>query len=411
MHVCSAALQDYGNPRKWADVGFAAFIVSVCMTASLNHDDGALKTDATRTAWFELFTQLRALPGADYPSPYTVQALTLAATFGFGANLEPAAFRLLAEAAAGVIGAGMHQSADQFDWFDAVEDQVRKRTFWAVYVWDKHVAAHYGHPPRLRLRDTTAALPAAVDDDYITPAAVGAQPPGAPSRLQAFVSLCELAAAREAVLAPPSHRTADAPGSVLARATALLAPDTQNSALRAEDALADAAAAAVPVHWQYSAATLASGDLVRIMLAERLHCFAMGTRMLVHRRRLSTHIVARGAAPTHAPKAAAEYDAIRGMYAAASELVAVHPAAARHHGLDVVHQLEQCVKSLFAVQLESRHDGVLAEYALMAVDALRPVYDLLRHYAGTYANAQRSCDMIVHKFECASPRAPARRPR
>lgn len=66
-HPCH---QDYGNPRKWAEPGFAAFIVAVCCLASRHIDDPRVRSDPSEgvsagTQWFELFGRLRTLPIAD----------------------------------------------------------------------------------------------------------------------------------------------------------------------------------------------------------------------------------------------------------------------------------------------------------------------------------------------------------
>jgi hypothetical protein len=224
------------HPRKWEDVGFAAFIASVCMTASLNHNDGALKTDARRTAWFELYTQVRALPGADYPSPYTLQALTLAATFGVGANREPAAFRLLAETAFIVVGVGMHQSAD---WFDS-------RTRSAITRSGPSTSGTSTSPRNTRTRRSCAC--ATRPPRSSRPSTMPTPRPRPSVRIRRARRAacrrswhCASSPPREAILAPPSHRTGDAPGNGLARAAALLAPFANSSALQAEGALAETA--------------------------------------------------------------------------------------------------------------------------------------------------------------------------
>jgi hypothetical protein len=136
----------------------------------------------------------------------------------------------------------------------------RHRLVKGFYIWDKQAAARFGRPPLLRMRDCDVGTPAPVDDELITPAGVGAQPPGTASRMAAFVCLCHLAAVLDAVLdTPPSHAASDKPGSFLARATAVIAGTKQKGELRAEEVLLATAVAVIPPHWAHTLATLAPG--------------------------------------------------------------------------------------------------------------------------------------------------------
>jgi hypothetical protein len=124
----------------------------------------------------------------------------IGAVSAVGQGLVSRALALLAEAVTLAMDAGLHRRADAYDWFDAVEDQVQCRTLWCIHIWDKQAAAQFGRPPLLRLGDCDVGTPAPVDDEHITPAGVGAQPPGTASRMTAFVCLCHLAAMLDAVL-------------------------------------------------------------------------------------------------------------------------------------------------------------------------------------------------------------------
>jgi hypothetical protein len=299
--------------------------VSLCCISSLHIDNPVVRSQNLGLKWFELYNQLRSLPGNDRPTLYTIQAVLIGAVFAVGQGLVSRALALLAEAVTLAMDAGLHRRADAYDWFDAVEDQVRRRTLWCIYIWDKQAAAQFGRPPLLRLRDCDVGTPAPVDDEHITPAGVGAQPPGTASRMAAFVCLCHLAAVLDAVLdTPPSRAASDAPASFLARATAVIAGAKANGELRAEEALLAAAVAAIPPHWAHTPATLASGDVVRVTQAERLHCFEHYVRLLIARHRFGACAAARVAGPAGAPRTAAEMDAIRGVHASAARIVAVH---------------------------------------------------------------------------------------
>jgi hypothetical protein len=93
------------------------------------------------------------------------------------AKLSKAA-ALLSEAVTISVDIGLHRSADTYDLFDPIEDEIRKRTFWSVYIWDKQLGVHFGRPPMIRLRDCDVGEPAIVDDEFITRESIGTQPAG-----------------------------------------------------------------------------------------------------------------------------------------------------------------------------------------------------------------------------------------
>jgi hypothetical protein len=313
----------------------------VCCISTLNIDHPMAPSQETRLAWFELLLRIRSLPGGDVPTPYLIQAVALGAIFAVGQNAQARALALLAEAVALVFEAGLHRRADAYDWFDGVQAAVRARTFWAVYLWDKQAVAMFGRPPLLRLRDCDVPLPMPIDDEFIAPAGPGVQPPGMPSRMAAFASLCELAVVAEAVLdTPPSRLLTDAPGAFLARATAALGAQPPGCPLGAAEALLEDVVARIPPHWRYSEETLASGDAVRIMQAERLHCLGTLLELLIHRHRFSVCVVARehdapaGAQAWPGPQRIIhEVNAVHGMFKSASKVVCVQMSIAQRGNL------------------------------------------------------------------------------
>lgn len=81
--------------------------------------------------YFDLFLRLRALPGADRPTLYGVQAVLLAAVYAIGRGKLSKGLALLSEAITLSIDAGLHRSVEHWDHFDPIETEVRKRTFWS----------------------------------------------------------------------------------------------------------------------------------------------------------------------------------------------------------------------------------------------------------------------------------------
>ena len=291
--------QDYGTPQKWAEPGFASFIVAICCLASRHIDDPRVRSDPNEgvsagTQWFELFGRLRTLPIADRPTLYTIQAYLIAAVYATGLGKLSKAGALLSEAITVSIDAGLHRSADTYDLFDPVEDEVRKRTFWCVYLWDKQLSAHFGRPPMIRLRDCDVGEPAIMDDEFVTHDGLLSQPNSTESRMSAFVAMIRIMVVMESVLdiPPPRHRTGDS-SPFLLRAAAMLSGHMRPKDLREEEALLDKIHHSIPPYWAHTSETLASDDVIRVTQAVRLHCAEQFVRMLIHRHRFSNLVAER----------------------------------------------------------------------------------------------------------------------
>lgn len=291
--------QDYGNPQKWAEPGFAAFIVAICCLSSRHVDDPRVREDpgegsSAGTQWFELFGRLRTLPIADRPTLYTIQADLIAAVYAVGLGKLSKAAALLSEAVTVSIDAGLHRSADTYDLFDPIEDEVRKRTFWCVYLWDKQLSAHFGRPPLIRLRDCDIGEPAVVDDEFVTREGMLSQPTGTESRMSAFVATIRIMVVMESVLdiPPPRRRTGDS-SPFLLRAAGVLSGHMRPKDLREEEGLLDKIHRSIPPYWAHTSETLASDDVIRVTQAVRLHCAEQFVRMLIHRHRFSNLVAER----------------------------------------------------------------------------------------------------------------------
>ena len=280
--------------------------------------------------WFELFAKLRNLPNADRPTLYTIQSVFVAAVYAVGLGKLSRAFALLAEAATLSIDAGLHRSADAYDCFDPVEEEVRKRTFWCVYMWDKQAGAAFGRPSMIRLRDCDVGEPAVVDDEYITSDGVGPQPPGMESRLGAFVSTVRIFIVLESVLDFPQRYNPTA-SPFLARASSVVAGQTQRKTLHDEEALLDDILRALPPYWAHTAETMSSDNVIRVTQSERLHCLEQFVRMLMQRHRFSECVAERtlGAGEGEGEQTDAEREAMMASHNCALQLVHSHMQVAK----------------------------------------------------------------------------------
>lgn len=287
LHV-PTFLADYSNPHKWGEPGFASFILAICLLASRHVDDPRVppESDANDIGarWFALFNRLRTLPAADRPTLYTVQAVLVAAVYAVGRGRLSRAFALLAEAVTLSFDAGLHRSTEAYESFDRVEEQVRARTWWCVYLWDKQAAAAFGRPVLARIRDCDVGEPWVVDDEFITSDAEGEearQPDNVPSRMGAFVATLRAYIVLETVLDRPSTASAQ-DSAFLARARGMISPP-QTDPLAVGESLLDDLRVSLPPHWAHTPDTLASDDVVRVTQAVRIHCVERFVRLLVWR--------------------------------------------------------------------------------------------------------------------------------
>ncbi|KAF7369274.1 P-type phospholipid transporter [Mycena venus] len=400
--------RDYGNPQKWGEPGFAAFIVAICCLASRHMDDPRVRASpqdgiSAGTQWFELLGRLRTLPIADRPTLYTIQADLIAAVYAVGLGKLSKAAALLSEAITISIDAGLHRSADTYDLFDPVEDEVRKRTFWCVYIWDKQLSAHFGRPPMLRLRDCDVGEPAPVDDEYITREGVGTPvlPPGTACRMAAFVVALRILVVLESVLDVPPARDPSGSGAFLVRASTLLGGARRVRELREEEALLDEVHRGVPPFFAHTPETLASEDTIRLTQAVRLHCAEQFVRLLIYRHRFSELVAERTAAADPAmrpPQSEVEKDAMVKAHYSALQIVAAHLLVAKkglmtYYGVHVIHQLTQAGRTLVAVLLNCKTEA-LQPLIPPGLDALRSCVGLLRRFSGRYVCGLRSGDLM-----------------
>ena len=416
--------QDYGNPKKWGEPGFAAFIVSICCLASRHMDDPRVRADPANaisagTQWFELLGRIRTLPIADRPTLYNIQASLIAAVYAVGLGKLTKTAALLAEAVTMSIDAGLHRSADTYDLFDPIEDEVRKRTFWCVYIWDKQFGAHFGRPSLLRLRDCDVAEPLPVDDEFITREGVGIPPPGTECRLSAFIVSLRIMVVLEAVLDVPPVRQSDDSNSFLFRATHALYGGRRFKEMRDEEALLDDIHRKIPGYWVYSPETMNSEDTVRTTQAARLYCAEHFVRLLIYRHRFSELVAERTNGPVAEEQTDLEKEALVDAHNSALQIVTVHVQIAKKglmtyctscyccccfflspsqrdsllDGVHVIHQLTQAGRTLVAVLLCCKTED-LQHLIPPGLDGLRSCIGLLRRFSNRYVCGLRSGDLM-----------------
>ena len=266
---------------------------------------------------------MRSLPNADRPSIYTVQAVLIAGVYAIGLGKLSKAFALLAESVTLSLDTGLHRTTEAYDCFDPIEDEVRKRTFFSVYMWDKQASAHFGRPPMIRIKDCDVDEPAAVDDEFITRDGIGTQPPGTASRMSAFMCVIRVFVVLESVLDVPPSRHLGESSPFLSRATSILSGFRRRRELRDEEALLDEVCRSIHPHWANTAEVMSSDDVIRVTQAGRFHCVEQFVRMLIHRHRFS-ELVAERYLTGDEEQSEVEQEAIRAAHECTLHIVAAH---------------------------------------------------------------------------------------
>ncbi|GAA5874306.1 hypothetical protein JCM8547_007558 [Rhodosporidiobolus lusitaniae] len=146
------------STHKWREPAFAALVLSMCMLASRYCVDPRVRADPNNPTsagynYYATFRRLREMAslGSD-DAVEAIQALFFCSQWHSVDTLpHPIAQGLFGDAVARVYDGGLHRGTSHPGLGTAVELEVRKRTAWAVYCYDKHLAAVAGRPPLMPL--------------------------------------------------------------------------------------------------------------------------------------------------------------------------------------------------------------------------------------------------------------------
>ncbi|TIB79236.1 hypothetical protein E3Q23_00342 [Wallemia mellicola] len=368
-------------------------------------DDPRARSDPNDPAssgkhYFTLFSQLRDFPHNESGNVYYIQATFLAAVYLIGGGKLAKAFALLAESITLSIDSGLHRSLDHYDLTDKIWSEIRKRTFWSIFCWDKQAAAAFGRPPMIRLRDCDLEEPLDVDDQYLSDETTS-QPANQPSRIRPFIHMIRLHVVLERVLDGCNLPAVFPSSSFLTKAAAI----GQDRALESAEELLQEWRNQLPEDLKYTQATIASKDAYRLTQSERLHCLEQLTSMLVYRHKFSTAAIA---SEKLSEIQIEDQDGIvnrsRQQYQhiaqqTALTIIAAHSHISRrglltHYGVHVIHQLTQAGRTLVAVVLQSRKNKEKSSMSV-SLEGLRVAVGLLRQFAIRYGCGTRSSDVLV----------------
>lgn len=243
--------------------------------------------------------------------------------YAIGAGRLSKAFALLSESVALAIDLGLHRDSEAFDCFDPIEDEVRRRTFFCVYLWDKQASVQFGRPPMIRMRDCDVGEPLAVDDEFITHDGIGEQPAGTASRIEVFMAVVKVFVVLESVLNRMALNPVGRASPLFVRAADMASGGVNSQELMEEESLLNEICQSISPHWMYSVETMSSGDVIRVTQAERFHCVEQFVRMLIHRHRFQELLAERWYNGSE-EQSEAEMKAIVDAHACTLQIVTAH---------------------------------------------------------------------------------------
>ncbi|GAO47481.1 hypothetical protein G7K_1687-t1 [Saitoella complicata NRRL Y-17804] len=125
------------------------------------------------------------------PALDSVQALTLACLYLFTQHDATTLWRYKNAAVSTALQLGLHRDPKRFG-LNPLAREMRKRTFWSVFVMETFCSALLGLPKALRVKDIETELPADIDDEYVGETSFYHMP-GSSTRISAALALARLA--------------------------------------------------------------------------------------------------------------------------------------------------------------------------------------------------------------------------
>jgi hypothetical protein len=148
----------HGVPPVWSSLFFAVLAVGVLFSTepSINRPHQGKEFIETSRRLIDLWNDEFVIDHA--------RAAILTSIFLTEMNLKSAAWTWLASAVRISQDIGLH--AETGPW-PMIEGEMRRRVWWGIYVWDRHMSLELGRPLLIEDADCDVSLPAAIDDHYI----------------------------------------------------------------------------------------------------------------------------------------------------------------------------------------------------------------------------------------------------
>lgn len=142
----------------WTSLLFSVLAVGVLFST-----EPSVSRPHTGKEFIETSRQLLDLWNDDFVIDHARTAI-LTSVFLAELNLKSAAWTWLASAVR--IGQDIGLHCETGPW-PLIEGEMRRRVWWGIYVWDRHMSLELGRPLLIEDDDCDVALPVAVDDHYI----------------------------------------------------------------------------------------------------------------------------------------------------------------------------------------------------------------------------------------------------
>jgi ribosomal protein L37AE/L43A len=148
----------HGVPPVWSSLFFAVLAVGV-----LFRTDPSIPRPHRGKEFIETSRMLIDMWNDEFVIDHA-RAAILTSIFLAEMNLKSAAWTWLASAVRISQDIGLH--CETGPW-PLIEGEMRRRVWWGIYVWDRHMSLELGRPLLIEDADCDVNLPAAIDDHYI----------------------------------------------------------------------------------------------------------------------------------------------------------------------------------------------------------------------------------------------------
>ncbi|XMA15382.1 hypothetical protein WAI453_008173 [Rhynchosporium graminicola] len=148
----------HGVPHVWSSLFFSVLAVGVLFSS-----DTSIHRPHKGKEYIEISRMLIDTWNDEFVIDHARSAI-LVSIFLTEINLKSAAWTWLASAVRISQDIGLHNETGPWPM---IEGEMRRRVWWGIYVWDRHMSLELGRPLLIEDADCDVSLPAAIDDHYI----------------------------------------------------------------------------------------------------------------------------------------------------------------------------------------------------------------------------------------------------
>ncbi|KAK0496568.1 fungal-specific transcription factor domain-containing protein, partial [Armillaria luteobubalina] len=181
------------------DDSFGAALLFVLAVASRYSNDLRVLADpcSKLSSGWRFFEQVNIFKKVVYAPPclYDLQVTVLGGIYTIGTSIPEFGWTLIGAGLRSAIDIGLHRRKPDGYKF-TVEDELKKRSFWALIFLDRLVGLYAGYPAMMRDEEFDLQMPIECDDEYWDIAPDGQvdfnQPSGKPSKISCFSASIKL---------------------------------------------------------------------------------------------------------------------------------------------------------------------------------------------------------------------------